>query len=85
MWLRRLSLRTLIVVSLVALVTMSVVHTMVAKTAFLEAAGLPVALYDHAHENPTESDAATCADAARAAKFDCFVALGGGSSLGLSS
>ncbi|MBL9190621.1 MAG: iron-containing alcohol dehydrogenase [Opitutaceae bacterium] len=50
-------------------------------TALLEAAGIPVTLYDHAHENPTESDAAACRDAARAAKFDCFVALGGGSSM----
>ena len=50
-------------------------------TALLEAAGIPVALYDHAHENPTEADAATCRDFARAHRFDCFVALGGGSSL----
>ncbi|MDP3069120.1 MAG: iron-containing alcohol dehydrogenase [Opitutaceae bacterium] len=50
-------------------------------TALLEAAGIPVTLYDHAHENPSESDAAACRDAARAAKFDCFVALGGGSSM----
>ena len=50
-------------------------------TALLAAAGIPVALYDHAHENPTESDAAACATAARAARFDCFVALGGGSSM----
>lgn len=50
-------------------------------TALLEAAGIPVTLYDHAHENPSETDAATCAAAARAAKFDCFVALGGGSSM----
>jgi alcohol dehydrogenase len=49
--------------------------------ALLEAAGLPVALYDHSHENPTEADAATCRDFARTKKFDCFVALGGGSSL----
>ena len=47
----------------------------------LEAAGIPVSLYDHAHENPTESDAAACCDAARGRTFDCFVALGGGSSL----
>ncbi len=50
-------------------------------TALLEAAGIPVALYDHAHENPTETDAATCRDFAREKKFDCFVALGGGSSM----
>ncbi len=50
-------------------------------TAFLDTAGIPVALYDHAHENPTESDVATCRDFAGGKKFDCFVALGGGSSL----
>ncbi len=50
-------------------------------TALLTAAGIPVTLYDHAHENPSEADAAACAAAARAAKFDCFVALGGGSSM----
>jgi alcohol dehydrogenase len=47
----------------------------------LEAAGIPVVVYDHSHENPTESDAATCCEFARAQTFDCFVALGGGSSL----
>ena len=50
-------------------------------TALLTAAGIPVTLYDHAHENPTEADAAACCAAARAARFDCFVALGGGSSM----
>jgi alcohol dehydrogenase len=48
---------------------------------FLEDAGIAVVLYDHSHENPTESDAATCCDAAKARTFDCFVALGGGSSM----
>ena len=47
----------------------------------LENAGIDVAIYDHSHENPTESDSATCRDAASAKKFDCFVALGGGSSM----
>jgi alcohol dehydrogenase len=47
----------------------------------LEAAGIPVTVYDHSHENPTESDAATCRDAAQRQAFDCFVALGGGSSM----
>jgi alcohol dehydrogenase len=47
----------------------------------LEAAGIPVTVYDHSHENPTEADAAACCAAARGKKFDCFVALGGGSSL----
>ena len=50
-------------------------------TALLTAAGIPVALYDHAHENPSESDAAACHDAARGKNFDCIVALGGGSSM----
>jgi alcohol dehydrogenase len=48
---------------------------------FLENAGIAVELYDHSHENPTESDAATCCDFARGKTFDCFVALGGGSSM----
>ncbi len=48
---------------------------------FLENAGLAVSLYDHSHENPTEADAVTCRDAARQSKFDCIVALGGGSSM----
>ena len=47
----------------------------------LETAGIPVTAYDHSHENPTESDAATCRDAAQRQPFDCFVALGGGSSM----
>ena len=47
----------------------------------LEAAGIPVTVYAGTKENPTESDAAACRDAARSAKFDCLVALGGGSSL----
>lgn len=47
----------------------------------LEAGGIPVTVYDHSHENPTEADAATCCAAARRAVFDCFVALGGGSSM----
>ena len=44
-------------------------------------AGLPATLFAAAKENPTESDAAACADAARAGSFDCVIALGGGSSL----
>lgn len=47
----------------------------------LESASIPVVVYDHAHENPSEADAAACCEIARAQKFDCFVALGGGSSL----
>jgi alcohol dehydrogenase len=53
----------------------------IAAQRLLEAAGIPVVVYDHSHENPTEADAATCCDFARAKTFDCFVALGGGSSL----
>jgi alcohol dehydrogenase len=47
----------------------------------LEAAGIPVTVFDGTHENPTESDAAACCDLARRHRFDCIVALGGGSSL----
>lgn len=47
----------------------------------LESAGLAVTVYDHAHANPTEADAAACGAVAREARFDCIVALGGGSSM----
>lgn len=47
----------------------------------LTSSGIPVALYDHSHQNPTESDAAACRDFAQQHTFDCIVALGGGSSL----
>ena len=47
----------------------------------LETAGIPVAVFSGTKENPTESDAAACRDLARGARFDCFVALGGGSSM----
>jgi alcohol dehydrogenase len=49
--------------------------------ALLVAAGLPVTVFAESRENPTESDAAACAAAARTQPIDCFVALGGGSSL----
>lgn len=52
-----------------------------AARGLLESAGLPVTAYDHAHANPSETDAAACADFARGKDFDCIVALGGGSSL----
>lgn len=52
-----------------------------AARAVLEAAGIAVATYDHSHANPSESDAAACADFARGRTFDCIVALGGGSSM----
>lgn len=47
----------------------------------LAEAGLPAAAFANSRENPTESDAAACRDAARAHRFDCIVAIGGGSSL----
>ena len=47
----------------------------------LEAAGIPVFVFDQAKENPTEADAAACRDVARTQRFDCIVALGGGSSM----
>lgn len=47
----------------------------------LEAAGIPVGIYDRSQENPTESDVAACRDVARELRFDCIVALGGGSSM----
>jgi alcohol dehydrogenase len=47
----------------------------------LESAGIPVAVFDQSKENPTEADAAACRDFAQRKHFDCFVALGGGSSM----
>src|SRR5688500_6811274 len=47
----------------------------------LESAGIPVAIFDRAKENPTEADAAACRDFAKERTFDCIVALGGGSSM----
>lgn len=47
----------------------------------LASAGIPVVVYDHAHENPTEADAAACCARARELRFDCIIALGGGSSM----
>ena len=47
----------------------------------LEAAGIPAVVYDQSKENPTESDAAACRDFAAQHRFDCLVALGGGSSM----
>jgi alcohol dehydrogenase len=48
---------------------------------FLESAGIPVAVHDHSHENPTEADAEACRMVAARHRFDCLVALGGGSSM----
>lgn len=47
----------------------------------LAEARLPAAAFADSRENPTESDAAACRDAARTHHFDCIVAIGGGSSL----
>lgn len=47
----------------------------------LAEAGLPATAFAHSRENPTESDAAACRDAARGHAFNCIVAIGGGSSL----
>ena len=47
----------------------------------LAEAGLPAAAFANSRENPTESDAAACRDAARGHAFNCIVAIGGGSSL----
>lgn len=47
----------------------------------LEAAGLSVAVYDRVRENPTTEDVDACLAAARDAKIDLIVGIGGGSSL----
>jgi alcohol dehydrogenase len=47
----------------------------------LESAGIPITVFNHSKENPTESDAAACRDIAHGNNFDCIVALGGGSSM----
>ena len=47
----------------------------------LESAGITVTIFDGTKENPSESDAAACCVIARKARFDCIVALGGGSSM----
>lgn len=47
----------------------------------LARAGIEVALFDGVRENPDTDDVARCLEAARAARIDGFVGLGGGSSL----
>ncbi|MEQ1861167.1 MAG: iron-containing alcohol dehydrogenase [Chthoniobacteraceae bacterium] len=47
----------------------------------IAAAGLRVEVYDRVHENPTTDDVAQCVEAARSAKCDILVGLGGGSSM----
>lgn len=44
-------------------------------------AGVAVTVFDQTQENPTEHDVALCCEAARSARFECFIALGGGSSM----
>jgi alcohol dehydrogenase class IV len=47
----------------------------------LEADGIATVLFDHVRENPTTADVETCLAAARQARIDGLVGLGGGSSL----
>jgi alcohol dehydrogenase len=47
----------------------------------LEMAGIKVALYDHARENPTTSDVTRCVEFAQREKIDSLIGLGGGSSM----
>lgn len=49
--------------------------------ASLEAAGLAVAIYDQARENPTTECVAECVELARSEGIDFIVGLGGGSSM----
>jgi alcohol dehydrogenase len=48
---------------------------------FLEAAGLEVVVFDHSDQNPTTETIDQCVAAAREAKIDFLIGLGGGSSL----
>jgi len=47
----------------------------------LQAAGLGVVIYDRVRENPTTKDVDQCLAVAKQAGIDCFVGLGGGSSM----
>jgi len=47
----------------------------------LEAAGVQVAMFTEAHENPTTEDVDACVAAARDARPDVIIGLGGGSAL----
>ena len=49
--------------------------------AALEADGVSVTLYDGVRENPDTGDVRRCLEAAKVAKVDLFVGLGGGSSI----
>ncbi len=48
---------------------------------FIAAAGLQVEVFDQVRENPTTVDVGLCLSAARAAKADILIGLGGGSSM----
>jgi alcohol dehydrogenase len=50
-------------------------------TDMLSEEGIGYTVYDATSENPEESDIAAAAEFAREAEFDCFVGLGGGSSM----
>ncbi len=50
-------------------------------TAFLEAAGIAVTIYQGSHVNPTESDIEACRAFADKLKPDALIGLGGGSSM----
>ncbi len=47
----------------------------------LRRAGLEVVVFDSVHENPTTRDVDACVEAAREAKIDLLIGLGGGSSM----
>ena len=49
--------------------------------AYLEAAGMVVAVYEGSHANPTESDIDACRFSAASLKPDVIIGLGGGSSM----
>jgi alcohol dehydrogenase len=48
---------------------------------YLEAAGLEVTVFDHSDQNPTTATIDRCVEAARRAKIDFILAVGGGSSM----
>ena len=50
-------------------------------TAMLTEAGIDFTVYDETGENPEESDIAAACEFARGVEVDCFVGLGGGSSM----
>ena len=48
---------------------------------YIEAAGLEVTVFDHSDQNPTTATIDCCVEAARRAKIDFILAVGGGSSM----